>query len=173
MLAAGKFEEKEKSIEWAHHYVWCKNVCTPNESSLSICTLCALDFNVKLWLAKGNRHAICEYLFCKLPVIYATESAHACVEEKTSYVRVAGYSQSTARFVVMLSGHADLPIPNTFSECKDSILPAGTVEIDTFPYNPQAFQPAFFGGQTLFLPLLQVAFVFFPKYVDGLLGFGS
>lgn len=88
-------------------------------------------------------------------------------------MRVAGYSQSTARFVVMLSGHADLPIPNTFSECKDSILPAGTVEIYTFPYYPQAFQPAFFDGQTLFLPLLQVALVFFPKYVDGLLGFGS
>lgn len=85
--------------ENTYDYIWCKDVCTPNESSLSICTLCALDFNVILWLAKGNGHAVCEYLLCKPPVIYATESAHAGVEEKTSYVWVAGNKSVPSRFL--------------------------------------------------------------------------
>lgn len=167
--------------ENTYDYIWCKDVCTPNESSLSICTLCALNFNVKLWLAKGNGHAVCEYLFCKLPVIYATESAHSSVEEKTSYMGVAGLQVSPMAFFVWDTQRnakrpkkkVGLPIFNPLSECKDSVFPTRTVEVDAFPHYLQTLQPAFFDGQTSFLSLLEIAFVRFPEYVYGLLGFST
>lgn len=87
-------------------------------------------------------------------------------------MRVAGY-QSAYHVCCCVWDNAGLPIFNAFSECKDPVRSTGTVEVYAFPHYPQALQPALFDGQTLFLSLLQVAFVFFPKHVYGLLGFGS